>query len=374
MDTDSQLDYEILATSLANGEWRVVLAAVPAAADWIKIAPLGDSRIDRVVSTLVDLASHSKWEVRRAVANAAAYINHPSFAPVLSRLIRDDNARVKQAAEQAALRRRDWRNASALGKQHEEHINATLDEIESRFGVRGRDAVKRASEQIANTFARELYHEVIKLMSPLAMSVDRLRTQMMNDACPREELALEAERINRRITQLRAVMDAMRAFTEQQKLFFAPVELADVVNEAASLAAEGHADGLGLTIEVRVPPNIIIEVAPGRVVQALTNVLVNAIEAYDGSDVRKPIVVSVKAEQGRVELTIEDFGCGMSPEAAVDAACLFATSKVNGTGFGLPLAIKIIESEHNGRLLVESTKGQGTRVSVILPIHRQELA
>ena len=125
------------------------------------------------------LAGHSKWEVRRAVANVAAHAPHAVFEGVLARLARDDNQRVRQAAEHAALRRRDSRNASSLGKQHEERINATLDTIEARFGTVGREAVKRAAEQMANTYARELYHEVIRLLSPLAASAERLRAKLL---------------------------------------------------------------------------------------------------------------------------------------------------------------------------------------------------
>ena len=61
----------------------------------------------------------------------------------------------------------------------------------------------------------------------------------------------------------------------------------------------------------------------------------------------------------------------MSAEAQHDALTLFATSKPNGTGFGLPLAVKIIESEHGGRLSIESIKGRGTIVRIIIPKHHR---
>jgi len=57
----------------------------------------------------------------------------------------------------------------------------------------------------------------------------------------------------------------------------------------------------------------------------------------------------------------------MSAEAQRDALTLFATSKPNGTGFGLPLAAKIAESEHGGRLSIDSVKGRGTTVRIIIP-------
>jgi signal transduction histidine kinase len=70
-------------------------------------------------------------------------------------------------------------------------------------------------------------------------------------------------------------------------------------------------------------------------------------------------------------MTIRDSGCGMSEENLRDALTLFSTSKANGTGFGLPLAVKIVESEHGGRLSLESAKGRGTSVHIMLPKHRE---
>lgn len=60
----------------------------------------------------------------------------------------------------------------------------------------------------------------------------------------------------------------------------------------------------------------------------------------------------------------------MSEEVLKDAPTLFTTSKLQGTGFGLPLAIKIIVSEHSGQLKMTSAQGVGTRVEVRLPRHR----
>ncbi len=57
----------------------------------------------------------------------------------------------------------------------------------------------------------------------------------------------------------------------------------------------------------------------------------------------------------------------MSEESQRDALTLFATSKPNGTGFGLPLAVKIVESEHGGRLTIESARGRGTLVRIVIP-------
>jgi nitrogen fixation/metabolism regulation signal transduction histidine kinase len=355
--------------ALDSPEWRQVLDGVTSAISWVQSITPGDARIQAVIERLVALASHPKWEVRRAVAHAAAQTRYGDFEAALARLSTDHNARVRQAAETAALRRRDWANASALGRQHEDHINATLDDIEARFGARGRAAVKRASEHIANTFARELYHEVIKLLSPLGTSADRLVLQLSDGGMPRAKLVTEASRMKSRIARLRSVLDGMRAYTAQPELRFTTESVKEVVEESAALVRDGQRRGPRIDIEV--PDDIHAHVCRARMVQALTNLLANAIESYEGLKKAAPITITAHAAEHRVVIAVEDRGCGMSDEVLADATVLFSTSKPHGTGFGLPLAVKIIESEHDGRLSLESRKGHGTIARVIVPIHRQ---
>jgi len=230
--------------------------------------------------------------------------------------------------------------------------------------------VKRAAEQIANTFARELYHEIIRLLSPLAMSAERLRTQLSANEVSRAALHEEAVRIGYRVTHLRAVLNSMRAYTEQPTLQFTREILRELLEEAAALARTTGRDGGGPSIDIQVPPDMIVEVSRTRLIQAFTNMLENAIESYDGLESRTPIKVRADAQEGRVTLVIEDCGCGMSAEALADSVALFATSKPNGTGFGLPLAVKIVESEHGGRVELQSEQGRGTIVRITMRTHR----
>jgi nitrogen fixation/metabolism regulation signal transduction histidine kinase len=371
MATEEPRSHRDLLAALDASDWSGVLQAVSVAEERIRTSIVGDPEVEQIIAKLVTLAGHTKWEVRRGVAKAAAHAPHVAFESVLAKLALDDNNRVRQAAEHAALRRRDSRHASTLGKQHLERINSILDDIEARFGPRGRNAVKRGAEEVANTFARELYHEVIKLLSPLATSAERLRVQLSAANTPAEALAQEADRIGRRVSQLRAVLDAMRAYTAQPALDFKTEALREVIQEAGSVAVECDGDKSRPLIEIKVSPNIVVEVARGRLVQALTNVLLNAIESYRDADALMPIEVQGEFHDGLVTITVKDSGCGMSAEAQGDALTLFATSKPNGTGFGLPLAVKIIESEHGGRLTIDTVKGRGTTVRMIVPQYRQ---
>lgn len=368
MAINTPAETQDLLQALSSNDWSVALEAVTAAERALRNTIVGDAQADPIVEKMLALTSHPKWEVRRAVANAAAHLPHPAFEVPLAKLALDDNNRVRLAAEQAALRRRDTRHASSLGKQHQDRINSILDEIAARFGTKGRDAVRRAADEIANIFARELYHEVIKLVSPLAYSADTLHVQLLKGTVPPETLVDEAARIGQRVAQLRNILDAMRAYTAQPQLSYKRESLRDVIHESVTVAAESDSSGLRKpAIEVDVAMTMDVCIARGRLVQALTNVLLNAIEAYGKEDSPKPIKVSARLCRGIVEITVKDSGCGMSEESQRDALTLFATSKPNGTGFGLPLAVKIVESEHGGRLTIESARGRGTLVRIAIP-------
>ena len=79
MATDEAVAHQELLTTLDADDWSVILQAVSVADNSIRGAIVGDPRGDEIVSRLVGLASHSKWEVRRAVANAAAHVPHSAF-------------------------------------------------------------------------------------------------------------------------------------------------------------------------------------------------------------------------------------------------------------------------------------------------------
>ena len=157
-------------------------------------------------------------------------------------------------------------------------------------------------------------------------------------------------------------------------LSFRSESLKEVVQEAAGVAQESDRnERRGLSITLEIPSSAVAEVSRPRLVQALTNILNNAAEAYPEDAAARPVKVTASVEEGLVRMTIRDSGCGMSEENQRDALTLFATSKSTGTGFGLPLAVKIVESEHGGRLRLESAKGHGTSVHIVLPKHREAM-
>jgi len=81
------------------------------------------------------------------------------------------------------------------------------------------------------------------------------------------------------------------------------------------------------------------------------------------------IAVNRRRYEGRewVELVIQDTGTGIKRQDLPRLFEPFFTTKPNGSGLGLAIAYRIVE-DHGGLIHVSSEEGQGTTVTVRLPV------
>lgn len=98
--------------------------------------------------------------------------------------------------------------------------------------------------------------------------------------------------------------------------------------------------------------------------QALVNLLKNAAES---SPADSPVLLHIYTEENQLCFSVEDHGCGISEEQLSHLFEPFHTTKSYGTGLGLPITKRIVES-HNGTLSFFSTEGSGTSFDIRLPL------
>jgi signal transduction histidine kinase len=117
------------------------------------------------------------------------------------------------------------------------------------------------------------------------------------------------------------------------------------------------------------PENLIAEVYAGQILQVISNVLVNAIDALPADGI---LCLRLRQRHGVVEFVIADNGQGIPHEHASDIFQPFFTTKEErgGTGLGLALSKHIIE-RHRGWIRVRSSirSGKsGTIFKISLPL------
>lgn len=105
---------------------------------------------------------------------------------------------------------------------------------------------------------------------------------------------------------------------------------------------------------------------PAQIEQMLLNLLLNAIQAIEGAG---RVDVRIESRDGKAILTVADTGRGIAPGQLDKIFRPFFTTKGHGTGLGLSLARRIVET-HGGHIAVQSTPQKGTTFTVTLPLQR----
>lgn len=101
-----------------------------------------------------------------------------------------------------------------------------------------------------------------------------------------------------------------------------------------------------------------------RLKQVFVNIIKNSIESIERDGI---INISVEKLNDQVVVTIKDSGIGMDEEELSSIKQMFFTTKKNGTGLGVALSNEIINA-HDGELIYDSVKNNGTTCIVKLPI------
>jgi signal transduction histidine kinase len=99
---------------------------------------------------------------------------------------------------------------------------------------------------------------------------------------------------------------------------------------------------------------------------AFQNILMNAAQAMEGQG---PIKIEITNTDDICRVAVIDQGPGMPADAQEKAFDAFFTTKHRGTGLGLPIARRVVES-HGGKIHIELPPSGGTIFTVVLPTAR----
>ena len=224
------------------------------------------------------------------------------------------------------------------------------------------------SERIAawKEIAQRLAHEIKNPLTPIQLSVDRLkRKHEQNSADFPAILDSTAEIITREVNHLVTLITEFRDFARlpfpQQQL----VSLKQIILDALNMYKTYNIEVSTKDID----EDALVFIDPTQFRQVFGNLLQNAIAAIGKNAgtiqfYNQVLTVSGKKFQ---RIQIQDNGSGMSQSQLARIFDPYFTTKEQGTGLGLAIVQRII-LDHNGRIWVESELGHGTRFFIDLPV------
>ena len=231
----------------------------------------------------------------------------------------------------------------------------------------------RQSERLSalGNLAAGVAHEIRNPLSSIKGYATYLTEKLKNDKMAYATgniLIQETERLNR-------VMSDLLSVAKPLDLRLQPVRIENVLEQAVRVISS-DAEEKGVAVHLRLPrpgdlPQGEARLDPDRLIQALLNLLVNAVQATEpgGS-------IEVALESGREHaaggdgvfwsISISDTGCGMSAQTVAQLFTPYFTTKASGTGLGLVLTQQIVE-RHGGEIKVFSQPGKGSTFTILLP-------
>ncbi|MEO9862644.1 MAG: ATP-binding protein [Yoonia sp.] len=246
----------------------------------------------------------------------------------------------------------------------------------------------QSAEQDVNSVRRDFVanvsHELRTPLTALLGFIETLQGPAKNDPKAQERflgiMATEADRLRRLVDDL---LSLSRVEETERSRPTDPVDLTTIVGQSVDLLDPiATTAGTHLTVELPADP-VTVPGDPAQLQQVLHNIIENAIK-YGASE--SGITVAIHPErfekslqQDCVRITVQDHGIGIPARHLFRLTERFyrvddhRDREMGGTGLGLAI-VKHILNRHRGRLVFESVEGQGTTVTILLPVNAKQVA
>lgn len=227
-----------------------------------------------------------------------------------------------------------------------------------------------ASEEVKNDFISSVSHE---LRTPLTAIKGWSETLLSLDGEDRSTLSRGLRVIDSETERLSGMVEELLDFSRMQNgkltLVKTNMDVLAELGEAALIYGErARRDGIELLYE---EPEMVSPIFgdKSRLRQVFINVIDNALKYSDRGG---RVEIGVTEEDGFVRIRVADTGCGIAPEDLPKIKTKFykANQTRRGSGIGLAVADEIVRL-HEGELQIESQLGEGTVVTILLPVNRK---
>ena len=218
--------------------------------------------------------------------------------------------------------------------------------------IREQDALVRIGEMAA-VLAHEIRNPLAGIRGAMQVMASRQDAASKDAAVTKEIIA--------RVDTLAELMQDLLLFARPPQPRAGPVDLKSLLLTTVELMKQDPAvSGVRVQIEGSTPTAL----ADAELLKIVFhNLLINSAQAI-GS--RGDLLIALNTSDATCSVAFIDHGPGIPPEVREKIFTPFFTTKVRGTGLGLPTAKRLIEAQH-GTISVDCPAAGGTTVTVQLP-------
>ena len=211
-------------------------------------------------------------------------------------------------------------------------------------------------------------HEIRNPLSAIKVNIEVLLENLHLNGNDLRRLQIAQEQS----VLLNNILSETLQFAKPIKLDYSMTDVGNVINYVMNLF-EKKIEKDGIKVSCKIDPDVDYVMADrARLIEAVANVLKNAIEAFDENDLREKLVIIssqniIVDSKQHLRLSIRDNGKGIKDQDRKNMFEPFVTiGKKGGVGLGLPIVKRIIDA-HNGYFDIKSKLGKGTAFSFIIP-------
>lgn len=233
--------------------------------------------------------------------------------------------------------------------------------------------------EILGKFSSGIAHDFNNLLTVIAGNLELMEHRAKDNPAFTRRIAKSVNAV----FQGRALTERILAFARKQQLEPRPVDLRILVGEAIELSKSGLDENTEIYNEIS-PDLWSCWVDPAQLQSALLNLLINACDAMPQGGRITVCVSNFTERPGQqldlpdgdyVVLSVTDEGEGISAEILENVTDPFFTTKGPSGGSGLGLSmVHGFTKQSGGDLMISSSEGRGTTISLFLPRSLEEAA
>jgi signal transduction histidine kinase len=236
--------------------------------------------------------------------------------------------------------------------------------VRAGTGATGVDGAAGGETGLVEAIAAGVAHEVRNPLNALQINLGILEQELSELVPDRGSHVFEViGKIAGELRSLDNFVTEFLRFARPPRPALEPVAVRPLLADLVTfIGPECTRKGVSLSLTVEGGPETVMA-DPFQLKHAVLNLVLNALQATPAGGA---IAIETGGDTRALEVRVRDTGQGIAEEVLPRVFDAFFTTREGGTGLGLPIARRIVES-HGGTLVLRSRDGEGTVAALSLP-------